>query len=144
MKIVIEYWVANIETLRRTAIYVLLSVLVRANACLYDLDCNWISYVILLTIITKTLKGSRYSRDVVKLEVLSILQPIDRTVLQQDHAHSLVTRSVKGFFSSASSMACSRTMAQTLKGSYLGKLPLWPTGPLRDFHYGPEHKRSTC
>ncbi|GFT67872.1 transposable element Tcb2 transposase [Trichonephila clavipes] len=33
------------------------------------------------------------------------------------------------------------TMAQTLKGSYLGKLPLWSTDPLyhcRDFRYGPK------
>ncbi|GFS53970.1 uncharacterized protein TNCV_3761871 [Trichonephila clavipes] len=38
-------------------------------------------------------------------------------------------------------------MAQPLKGSYLGKLPPWPTDPLyhcRDFRYGPEHKKSGC
>ncbi|GFY17254.1 hypothetical protein TNCV_1090281 [Trichonephila clavipes] len=38
-------------------------------------------------------------------------------------------------------------MAQTSKGSHLGKLPLWPTDPLyhcRDFRYGPEHKKSGC
>ncbi|GFT40334.1 hypothetical protein TNCV_3115201 [Trichonephila clavipes] len=43
--------------------------------------------------------------------------------------------------------ASSGTMAQTLKGSYLGKLPLWPTDPLYhcpDFCYGPEHKKSGC
>ncbi|GFU95653.1 hypothetical protein TNCV_3739871 [Trichonephila clavipes] len=40
--------------------------------------------------------------------------------------------------------ASSGTMAQTLKGSYLGKLPLWPNDPLypcRDFRYDPEHKK---
>ncbi|GFV72194.1 transposable element Tcb1 transposase [Trichonephila clavipes] len=34
-------------------------------------------------------------------------------------------------------------MAQTLKGSYLGKLPLWSTDPLyhcRDFRYGPKRR----
>ncbi|GFW57764.1 hypothetical protein TNCV_2926831 [Trichonephila clavipes] len=43
--------------------------------------------------------------------------------------------------------ASSGTMAQTLKGSYLGMMPLWPTDPLyhcRDFCYGPEHKKSGC
>ncbi|GFY11038.1 hypothetical protein TNCV_4470251 [Trichonephila clavipes] len=38
-------------------------------------------------------------------------------------------------------------MAQTSKGSHLGKLPLWPTDPLyhcRDFRYGPELKKSGC
>ncbi|GFT39007.1 hypothetical protein TNCV_3690961 [Trichonephila clavipes] len=41
----------------------------------------------------------------------------------------------------------SGTMAQTSKGSQLGKLPLWPTDPLyhcRDFRYDPEHKKSGC
>ncbi|GFT19061.1 hypothetical protein TNCV_3212851 [Trichonephila clavipes] len=41
--------------------------------------------------------------------------------------------------------ASSGTMAQASKGSYLGKLPLWPIDPLyhcRDLRYGPEHKKS--
>ncbi|GFS66109.1 hypothetical protein TNCV_2510931 [Trichonephila clavipes] len=41
--------------------------------------------------------------------------------------------------------ASSRTTAQTSKGLYPSKLPLWPTCPLhhcRDFVYGPEHKKS--
>ncbi|GFT29022.1 hypothetical protein TNCV_3586731 [Trichonephila clavipes] len=43
--------------------------------------------------------------------------------------------------------ASSGTTAQTSKGSYLGKLPLWPTCPLyhcRYFRYAPEHKKSGC
>ncbi|GFV56140.1 hypothetical protein TNCV_1489171 [Trichonephila clavipes] len=43
--------------------------------------------------------------------------------------------------------AYSGTIAQTLKGSYLGKLPLWPTDPLyhcRNFRYGRKHKKSGC
>ncbi|GFX23944.1 hypothetical protein TNCV_2730491 [Trichonephila clavipes] len=38
-------------------------------------------------------------------------------------------------------------MSQTPKGSYLGKLPLWPTDPLyhcRDSRYSPNHKKSGC
>ncbi|GFV21848.1 hypothetical protein TNCV_4525351 [Trichonephila clavipes] len=43
--------------------------------------------------------------------------------------------------------ASCETMAQTSKGSYLGKMPFWPTDPLyqcRDLRYGPEHKKSGC
>ncbi|GFS84989.1 transposable element Tcb1 transposase [Trichonephila clavipes] len=99
--------------------------------------------------IAGTLNCQRYISEILELVFLPYLQGLATAIFQQDNALQSFRRGQEFGVPRGNSSFPSYMLpvGQWHRGSYIGKLPLWPTDPLchcLDFRYGPEHKKSGC